>query len=351
MALTALGPQTALEALTYLGASDADADPPGPAALDLRVVDPQALAAASALRDILSELPLADGATLVARVLARPPAIDCWLSAPDARIAIGVAQGVPVRLHPDRVEAIVAALDWLDPLLDRIEAAAGLLLEFTASEDGVGQAVVVELRVVDPAGAVSALFFLAPRPSWRVPDHAIAGRAGMGSAILAISRIVHGPRLSIDDASGIDAGDLLMLSAGSWRMDARALAGSWPGSYDPASGEFLTGPHPATTRSKDQAMNDDADTPPDRLGGFTVPVGIVLPDASATVDELSRLTSGSTLTLGPIAAGIAVELRIADRTVASGELVRLGASYAVLVTEVPATPVASVPSDPTTDAI
>lgn len=318
--------------------SDADASVACPAAPGLRTVDPTALTAARALAKRLAGTAFGDG-TLTAR-LCWPPHISCWLVAADARMAIATIEGARVTLHPERIDAIVAALDQCEPVFDAIEEATGLVLEFNACAEP-DSAPAVEVRAADADGTDLAVFYMTPLAPLREPD----APPLLTSAVLPVSRTVQGPRLSIDDASGIGVGDMLMLHAGAWSIEARAATGSWTGLFDAADGIMAVG-HPGAAARKDSAMTTEE--PPasnDRLDAFAVPIAIALPDGSATVGELAGLTAGSTLMLGPVAAGLDVELRVADRAIASGELVRLGESYAVLITSLPAAPAAPAATD------
>lgn len=313
-------------------------DPGHPSALDLRAIDSDALDAARSLAALLDGSSVGDGSTLAARVVARPDVRGCWLASSDARLAVRAIDGEAIVLHPERVERIVAALDRLDAAFDAIEAASGLLVEFTACIDAPAEAPVVELRLEDAARNQSALFFLLPRSDWRAPPQGKIVRTG--SAVVLVSRTVRAARLSINDAGDLGVGDVLMLREGPWAMDAAAATGSWSGTFDSATGQFFVEQLPADRKDRDVSTSPDADeaSTRDRIGGFTVPIGMTLPDTSATVDELAALTGGSTLVLGPVAAGLDVELRIADRRIAGGELVRLGDNYAVLITDVPTPP-------------
>ena len=64
---------------------------------------------------------------------------------------------------------------------------------------------------------------------------------------------------------------------------------------------------------------------------FMVPLTIRLPDRMTSAASLSALVPGTTLPLGPLTEGMPVELRVADRLLARGELVQLGDRFAVLI--------------------
>lgn len=306
-----------------------------PTALDLRRVDADALAVARALATVLDGHDF-DGQTLTARVGFAVANDGCWLTSADARLGIVALDGAAVALHPERVKAVVAALDRVEPLLSVIEAATGLLLEFTGTAAVEADTPLVELGFGAPS-ARSALLLVVTRADWR-PPAAIAHRRA-GTAIVPVSRIVRGVRLSIDEASGIEAGDMLVLPAGIWAMAfAAPHMAAWTGGFDPVTGRLSIGfdGQVSTGDTSVSAPTTDAAT----LGAFAVPVAISLPDASATIAELEGLAPGATLLLGPAVAGLDVQLRIADRVIASGELVRLGDDYAVLVTALPRSPAA-----------
>lgn len=319
-----------------------------PSALDLRTIDADALAAARSLAGLLHGHRFGEASLLSAQVECRPECGDCWLSARDARIAIRVAGGEAAILHPERVERIVSVIDRLETVFDAVEARSGLLLEFDACSEGSADDVLpaVDVQVTDETGKVSAAFHLVPRKDWRAPSGLIPNQTDSGAAALPISRIVRGPRLSIDEASGIARGDILLLAEGGWIVQAAGPPlGPWSGLFDPANGVMVIG-QPSSGASgleRNRTLNTSPHNPDSNetggqngIASFAVPVSIVLPDTSATVGELASLAPGATLMLGPVAAGMEVELRVADRPIASGELVRLGDNYAVLVTAVPA---------------
>ncbi len=64
---------------------------------------------------------------------------------------------------------------------------------------------------------------------------------------------------------------------------------------------------------------------------LTVPVTVRLPAIGVAAAELATLAEGGTVRLMPLAEGLEVELLVAGRPIATGELVRLGDDFAVLV--------------------
>lgn len=64
---------------------------------------------------------------------------------------------------------------------------------------------------------------------------------------------------------------------------------------------------------------------------LTVPVTVRLPAVAVPAAELTTLAEGGTIRLMPLAEGLEVELLVAGRPIATGELVRLGNDFAVLV--------------------
>lgn len=91
------------------------------------------------------------------------------------------------------------------------------------------------------------------------------------------------------------------------------------GMIDLTTGVFSAGQYGAS-------MPDD--TP---AADFMVPLTIRLPGRMTSAASLSALVPGTTLPLGPLTEGMPVELRVADRLLARGELVQLGDRFAILV--------------------
>ena len=230
--------------------------------------------------------------------------------------------GAAVLVTPERPAALAALIDRLDDVLDRVEAALGVVVEFDATVAAPADGSVAV--AVEWDGGRIALVPLAaapPIPPIRNPD-----------ARLPVALAVAGPRLGVDEAATIGMGDLLLLPDGRWPALLRSPGrDERAGHYDPDTGDWIQGDTMA-----------DADT---TTGGFTVATTLSLPPVTATVGQLEALHPGATIAIGPVTAGLTAELRVAGRMVAQGEIVRLGEQYALLVTDLPPAPAAPPPVD------
>lgn len=283
--------------------------------LALRRVDAEFYARAVALAAALSA---AEG--LRATVRTEHPAEGCWLSGAATLLAVERMDGTAVLVTPERPAALAALIDRLDVVLDRVEAALGVVVEFDATvmvpADGS-----VAVSVEWDGGRIALVPLAAAPPILPVrnPD-----------ARLPVALAVAGPRLGVDEAATIGLGDLLLLPAGRWPAKLRSPGREERvGHYGPDMGDWIQGDTMA-----------DADT---TTGGFTVATTLSLPPVTATVAELEALRPGATIAIGPVTAGLMAELRVAGRMVAQGEIVRLGEQYALLVTDLPPAPAAAPP--------
>jgi flagellar motor switch protein FliM len=68
-------------------------------------------------------------------------------------------------------------------------------------------------------------------------------------------------------------------------------------------------------------------------GGFTVPVTLRLPEQAVDAATLAALTPGMVIPLSPLVQGLQVDLLVGGRRIARGEIVEMGASFAVHVDE------------------
>lgn len=72
--------------------------------------------------------------------------------------------------------------------------------------------------------------------------------------------------------------------------------------------------------------------------GLKVPLTIRLPEISVPVAEIEALAQGGTVTLTPLEEGLAADLLVSGQVIATGEIVRLGDSFAFLVDAMSAPP-------------
>jgi flagellar motor switch/type III secretory pathway protein FliN len=141
-------------------------------------------------------------------------------------------------------------------------------------------------------------------------------------AVLRI--LVHGPRVGIAEAGDLAAGDLVLLSPRPAATIEQDDGAGHTGQLDFATGNFT--PHPQGAPM--------ADEPPAR--DFAVPLTLRLPDRATSAASLAALRPGMALPLGPLTDGMPIELLVAGRPLARGELVQLGERFAVLIEELSA---------------
>ena len=214
-------------------------------------------------------------------------------------------------------EAIAASLDKSEDLLDEVEAATGLAVEFDrhASVENA----LAAICIVDSEGETVALLapLAAPRP-----------RRAHGPAIVKLSFVA--ARLPLAEAERLGPGDLVVLQEAGWRVavEADEFTPDATLHFNPRFGAIaaagLTGSH----TFEEPNMSQPA-TPRD----FTVPVMIGLPAVAVDRTALNELAQGGTLDIGPIAEGLNVTLSIGGRRLASGEIVTIGDRFAVLVAD------------------
>ena len=285
---------------------------PSPAALDPRAIDPVALVGARTLEGALDGTE-AGGLTLRASVVTSPLPAGCWIASP-----AGLALLNPP-LTPERTLAIADAIDRLDPLWDRMEGVLGQPLEFDGTaEHAPDDAVAVRIDWTGEADGTALFVALAPVPPGPPP-------APSPDAHLPLRLACDGPRLGVEEAATLTIGDLLILPPGGWRADASVPGrADRAGVFDPMTGEWRDG---------GGARMDEDEQGGQAARDFAVATRLQLPTLSVTVGELEALRPGATLPLGPVTAGLEVTVDVAGRTVAVGELIRLGDQFAVLITD------------------
>lgn len=293
---------------------------PSPGALRLRPIDETILSTARALALALDGHSQGD-LVFRATVATAPPPRGFWIAASSG---MALLDGGAQILTAERTAAVADAIDRLDPIWDAIEVTLGVPLEFDDTADSAPDGAVA-VHIAWSGGWSSAALFvpLVAVPPGPPPPPAPA-------AIVPLRLVCDGPRLSVEDAASLADGDLLIWPAGAWRA-ALSVPGraDRPGVFDAMTGRWMDG--------EGATMSDaDATEPPDGddggARGFAVGLSLRLPPMSVTVGELEALRPGATLPLGPVTAGLEVALEVAGRAVATGELVRLGDQFAVLVT-------------------
>jgi flagellar motor switch/type III secretory pathway protein FliN len=225
---------------------------------------------------------------------------------------------VPI-VSATRVSEAVAILDAVDPLLVDVEAALGVSLDAIGICTTVPGAIGIQLSRDN-----DSLIVAAPRDHARRADW-IAGAAALPPSSahmpVGVSLTIGGPRLTVAEASALALGDLLLVAQHTVATLRTPHLPDMTGAFDFSTGQFSPGQTGA-------AMPDE---PPNAAADFMVPLSIQLPDRMTSAASLAALAPGVTLPLGPLTEGMPVELRVADRLLARGELVQLGDRFAVLV--------------------
>ena len=242
-----------------------------------------------------------------------------WFSAGNmTQFHIRRIDGRPVLLSAARLSDAVASLDHADPLLTRVEAALGIAMDADAIvADAPNDAVCIAVQSGDDEIHLGIARAHPRRATW-IAHAAVAPPLGsMMPCLVQLEAI--GPRLDMVEASHLGDGDLLLIPN---RMPATLVAAHVapvPGMIDLITGNFSAG-------QTGDTMSEEAPTP-----DFMVPLSIRLPDRMTSAASLSTLVPGTTLALGPLTEGMAVELRVGARLLARGELVQLGDQFAVLI--------------------
>jgi flagellar motor switch/type III secretory pathway protein FliN len=276
----------------------------------------------------------------------RKAAPGLWLYGADGpSLRIDAIGGDLVPVHPDRVDALVEALDRLEPLLDLLEARTGWVIEPASTGSAPPLDALVITVKATRAGEPAARFALAVSPGRAA---ALDRATPMGGDRLARVPLpcrlrLAAVQLSVEDAGALGPGDLVLLAPVPWPATLSAgPAGDFAAALDSGTGALTL-----RTTDRNTALSDGDASGLEQLRAFRVPVEITLPGVSATLEELAALREGGTLALGALTAGVAVELSVGGRALATGELVRLGDRYAVLIeraAEAPPTP-QSIPAE------
>lgn len=217
----------------------------------------------------------------------------------------------------DRVAEAVALLDAVDPALADVEAALGISLDATGLGAATPGAVGVRVTRDDDSLILAIPHDHTRRDEWMARAAALPPSAPHMPVVLSLD--VAGPRLTVAEASELASGDLLLIHKNATATLQSPHLPAMTGAFDVATGQFSLG-------QTGDLMPDD--TP---ASDFMVPLTIKLPDRMTSAGSLSALAPGSTLPLGPLTEGMPVELRVADRLLARGELVQLGDRFAVLI--------------------
>lgn len=304
--------------------ADGEAAVPAPAGLaaHLPAIDPTQAAWAHTLARCLKQA-LPGGRPEVAALSGADEfyigAALAWRPGPALRAPLG-ADGARLADVLDRAE------DWLQ----RIEDASGLAAEFVRHGPLAGPAVAVRLHAAECGGDTLLVPLAPPAP---VP----------ASAPQVAALAVVATRLSLEDAEALSAGDLLLLEAGTWPASVERAGLAAPAIlFDPATGRLSPSRLAPPPQENTPLMATEPHT------ALRVPVTLRLPDLLLPQEALGTLAAGGTLELGPLGEGLWVDLAVAGRYLARGELVTVGDRFAVLIAD-PADPAPPPPLPPQDD--
>jgi Type III flagellar switch regulator (C-ring) FliN C-term len=277
----------------------------------LRRIDPDAAALDSALCALLR----------VTGMTVRLVDTDGIMFSSESGVSFAIASfdGRSPIMSPDRVTEAVALLDAVDPLLAAVEAALGVSLDATGMAAAARGSVGIQLSHKDDSLILAVPRHHACCDDWTARADALPPLAP--HMPVAVSLDVAGPRLTVGEASELAVRDLLLIPRSAASTLQTPHLPVMTGSFDFSTGQFSFG-QTGDTMSDDSPAHD-----------FMVPLTIKLPNRMTSAASLAGLAPGATLSLGPLTEGMPVELRVADRLLARGELVQLGDRFAVLIEE------------------
>ena len=283
------------------------------------------------------ELPGGQHFSLKARLLSaeQAAALGPWLTGTGAQPALHFAtwEGNPVLLHAERVAEIAAMLTGADALLTALERRIGVTIEPDQLQAGPPEPANIIALDFHGAQGLQHQLTLAFPPDFAVPADSAQQDLNLTRAAVASTLECVVAALDVDDASAIARGDLLILRGGHWPATLGTPFGAVPGRLEPFNSYFSVGTGDPSQEPTD--MSDEETGGDGGFGALKVLVSIKLPDQGLTIEELGRLRAGLAVPVGPIAAGLEVQLMVAGRTIAIGELVRLGDQFAVHIDRIP----------------
>ena len=313
-------------------------------------------------RDLSNILPLLDGSVVVlpdgeqlvvkARLLQpdERTGSNYWLTgqADQPAMCFKLWRGEPVIIHPERISAVAGLLTDADAVLAALELKFGTSFEPDQLLGNIPEdSRALELKLHGSQGVLHNIYFAFPA-GFTLPVDPVADNLNLTHVPVVVSLSVSVASIDVDDASAMGQGDLLILRAGSWQAVLETPFGTVQGLLDSGANQFSIG---NGVNMQGQSMTSDEQ--PDggegpAFGSLRVPVSMKLPDQSLTIEELGKLRAGLAVPLGLVTAGVSVDLVVAGRTIAKGELVRLGEQFAVHIDEIPQQELPEVSAD--TDA-
>ncbi len=212
---------------------------------------------------------------------------------------------------------LVEALDLHDALLAEIEAATGYATEF--SDHGALGSDAAAIQLMRGGEQLGELVV-----------HAVVEDGGPLPSfdLLAIEALA--ARLSLPDAEALGPGDMVLLSRGPWPLTASVASMKDGFALDPATGR-LGSQFPIGSALADHTQDALPMPDPNFAPALTIPVSVRLGDMALSAADIATLTAGGTVDLGPVAEGLHVHLSVGGRIIGSGEIVRLGDRFGVLL--------------------
>lgn len=284
----------------------------------LRRLDPDAAALGGTLCALIGD------AGFDVAIVRETPVAASWFACPDGiRFRILRCGGQAVPLDEGRIGDAVALLDRIDPVLARIEQVLDLVLEPDALGADLPQGVILSFEDEGTAGLIAVPPHHAGRDGWEARARTLAPPA---SALPVIVRVlVDGPRLGIAEAGELAAGDLVLVGAAPSAILSAADDIRLAGAITLSTGYFTLDPQGGPMATETPLAGAPRD--------FAVPLTLRLPDRLTSAASLAALRPGMALPLGPLTEGMPIDLLVAGRMLARGELVQLGDRFAVLIEE------------------
>lgn len=252
----------------------------------------------------------------------------------------------PIMLRDDALDDAITLLEQLEQAIATFEMRTGLTFE------------PIEIGAEYPSGTLwvavcGARFGFAPErqqlESLPQPLTALMPTSVPVPAKLSF----RAASLDMAEAQAIAKGDMLLLplaaAAAELAVDAAWHNGSpvRRGRWDPDTGQLAAHSADFSAPKETKTMSEDDPASP---GSFRVPVSITLPDQPVAAGALQSLAEGGTLSLMPLTEGLQVQLTVAGALIATGEIVKLGERFAVLIDHVPtASPPSEITPEPVTE--
>ncbi len=237
--------------------------------------------------------------------------------------------GRPRITNKEDLDGICRALDDADAIMRALETKLSLNLEPTdiLAKMDVTNAIMLSVNQTD-IGVIIALSVSHPNAElWRQNDAKILPDAASTPCQIHLQCIA--ANLTLAEAGDLSEGDMLILSS-NLAMQIDAGPATIHGVFDVHSGAFLAAAQPVKLERNSQMSDNDPSNDTQQL---SVPVSIRLPDQMVSMETLAALQPGSNLPIGPLLQGLPVELIIAGKKLASGEIVQIGSTFAVLIDE------------------